>query len=53
MAYWLCKMCHEKCPTWSGARSHLYKEHNEETMRLLGQSMIPEMMLLEKHLEEG
>ena len=53
MAYWLCKMCHEKCPTWSGARGHLYEEHNEETMRLLGQSMIPEMMLLEKHLEEG
>ncbi len=52
MAYWLCKMCQEKCPTWSGARDHLYKEHNEETMRLLGQSMIPEMMLLEKHLEE-
>ncbi len=52
MAYWLCKMCHEKCRTWSGARGHLYKEHNEETMRLLSQSMIPEMMLLEKHLEE-
>ena len=52
MAFWLCKVCQENLPTWAGARDHLYNAHNEETLRLLGQSMIPEMMLLEKHLEE-
>jgi hypothetical protein len=50
--YWLCKICQEKCPSWSGAREHIYTLHQEEVMRLLGESMIPEMMLLEKHLEE-
>lgn len=53
MPYWLCKVCRERCPTWSAARDHLYTSHNEETMRLLGQSMIPEMMLLEKRLDSG
>ncbi|MFQ5837261.1 MAG: hypothetical protein ACE5HJ_00585 [Thermoplasmata archaeon] len=52
MPYWLCKICQEKCPSWSRAREHIYTAHNEEVMRLLGESMIPEMMLLEKHLEE-
>lgn len=49
--YWLCKLCEEKLPTWSSAREHIYTVHNEEVMRLLGDSMIPEMMLLQKHLE--
>lgn len=52
MPYWLCKVCRERCPTWTSARDHLYEDHHDETMRLLGDSMIPEMMLLEKRLEE-
>lgn len=51
MPYWLCKVCREKCSTWPGARDHIYTAHGEETNRLLSQSMIPEMMLLEKRLE--
>lgn len=52
MAYWLCKICKEKLEMWREAREHIYQEHNEEVTRLLVESMIPEMMLLEKHLEE-
>lgn len=52
MPYWLCKICQEKLPAWSKAREHIYTAHNEEVLRLLGESMIPEMMLLEKHLDE-
>ncbi len=51
--YWECKVCREKLPTWSRAREHIYTVHNEEVMGLLGESMIPEMMLLDKHLEES
>lgn len=51
-AYWLCKLCEERLASWSKAREHIYTAHNEEVMRLLGESMIPEMMLLEKRLED-
>ncbi len=53
LPYWLCKICHERLGAWSGAREHIYTVHNVEVMRLLGESMIPEMMLLEKHLGES
>ncbi len=52
MPYWLCKICEAKLDTWRGAREHIYEEHNDEVTRLLMESMIPEMMLLQKHLEE-
>lgn len=52
MPYWLCKICEGKLGTWRGAREHIYTEHNEEVTRHLRESMIPEMILLEKHLEE-
>ncbi|MEE9600511.1 MAG: hypothetical protein V3W22_02250 [Thermoplasmata archaeon] len=50
--YWLCKICQEKLHVWSRAREHIYTVHNDEVTRLLAESMIPEMLLLEKHLEE-
>lgn len=49
--YWLCRLCEHKLTSWSDARDHLLKAHREETDQLLGQSMIPEMMLLEKRLQ--
>lgn len=52
MPYWQCQRCETKLSTWRSAREHIYEEHNEEVMKLLGESMIPEMMLLQKHLEE-
>ncbi len=49
--YWLCRLCDHRIDSWGEAREHLLRAHREETTQLLGQAMIPEMMLLEKRLE--
>ncbi len=48
----MCKLCEAKLETWRGAREHIYTDHNEEVTRHLKESMIPEMILLEKRLKE-
>jgi hypothetical protein len=53
LPYWTCRICEHRATTWQGARDHLMEAHREETQQLLAQSMIPEFLLLEKHLGEA
>jgi hypothetical protein len=50
--YWTCRLCGVRRDTWGKAREHLLVDHKDETEQLLAQAMIPEMMLLEKHVGE-